>query len=134
MRWIRPGVFPRRGMAEAAAEMRPKIEEWPFSKSIYRDAALRLLDFQGHLSHGVGMAVHDARDYHRFPLRPGTVFALDPQMWIPEESLYIRVEDTIVITEDGYENLTVSAPLELDDVERTIRDAGMIQRYPPVSG
>jgi Xaa-Pro aminopeptidase len=48
---------------------------------------------------------------------PGTVFAVDPQMWIPEEKLYIRVEDTVVVTEDGIEVLTQGAPLELDDVE-----------------
>lgn len=42
-------------------------------------------------------------------------------MWIPEECLYIRVEDTVVVTEDGIENLTAAAPLELDDVEALMR-------------
>lgn len=133
LRHIRPGVSPGRVMEEAAAVMRPKIERTRFSKPCYREGALRLLDFPGHFSHPVGMAVHDVGDYHRHPLRPGTVFALDPQMWIPGEQLYIRVEDTIAITDDGYENLTADAPLELDEVERTVQQGGLLQAYPPLS-
>jgi Xaa-Pro aminopeptidase len=49
------------------------------------------------------------------------VFAVDPQMWVPEEKLYIRVEDTIAVTDSGIENFTRAAPLELDDVEAAMR-------------
>lgn len=118
---IRPGVTPDQVMDEAAAEMRRVWENWRFSKDIYREGARRTLEFRGHLSHPVGMAVHDDGDYRHRPLRPGTVFSVDPQMWIPEERLYIRVEDTVVVTEGGVENLTAAAPLELDDVEALIR-------------
>ena len=81
------------------------------------------------LSHPVGMAVHDDGRYHHRPLVPGTAFAVDPQMWIPEERLYIRVEDTVVVTADGIENLTSAAPLELDEVEAVMRDGGMQLPY-----
>jgi len=90
-------------MDEAAEEMKEVWENWKFSKDIYREGARRTLEFRGHLSHPVGMAVHDDGGYHHRPLVPGTVFAVDPQMWIPEERLYIRVEDTVVVTEDGIE-------------------------------
>lgn len=46
----------------------------------------------------------------------------DPQMWVPEERLYIRVEDAIVVTENEVKVLTGSAPLELDDVESIMRE------------
>jgi Xaa-Pro aminopeptidase len=128
---IRPGEMASAIMLEAAAKMKPIVETWEFSKPIYRDAARRTLDFQGHLSHGVGMAVHDVGDYTSEVLRPGVVFALDPQMWIPEEQLYIRVEDTVAVTKDGVENLTQLAPLELDDVERVMTEEGMLQSFPP---
>lgn len=113
--------MPDQVMDEAAAEMRRVWEKWEFSKEIYREGARRTLEFRGHLSHPVGMAVHDVGEYHHRPLQPGTVFSVDPQMWIPEERLYIRVEDTVVVTEDGIKNLTAAAPLELDDVEALIR-------------
>ena len=122
---IRPGVTPEQVMDEAAMEMRGVWEDWPFSKADYREGARKTLEFRGHLSHPVGMAVHDDGGYKGRPLVPGTVFAVDPQMWIPEERLYIRVEDTVVVTEEGIENLTAAAPLELDDVERWMREAAM---------
>ncbi|HOU12651.1 MAG TPA: Xaa-Pro peptidase family protein [Anaerolineae bacterium] len=126
---LRPGVMPDQVMDEAAATMRPLWERWPFSKESHREGARRTLEFRGHLSHPVGMAVHDDGDYLRRPLLPGTVFAVDPQMWIPEEKLYIRVEDTVVVTATGIEILTAAAPLELDDVEALMRDEATTLPY-----
>jgi Xaa-Pro aminopeptidase len=119
---IRPGVTPDQVMDEAAEVMQEIWANWEFSKDVYREGARRTLEFRGHLSHPVGMAVHDDGGYHHRPLVPGTVFSVDPQMWIPEERLYIRVEDTVVVTDDGIENLTSAAPLELDDVEALMRE------------
>jgi len=114
--------MPNQVMDEAAEEMKKVFSNWKFSKDIYKEGARRTLEFRGHLSHPVGMVVHDDGGYYHRPLVPGTVFSVDPQMWIPEEKLYIRVEDTVVVTEDGIENFTSDAPLELDDVETLMRD------------
>ncbi len=119
---IRPGVTPEQVMDEAAIMMRDVWAAWPFSKEVYREGARRTLEFRGHLSHPVGLAVHDDGSYYGRPLVPGTVFTVDPQMWIREENLYIRVEDTLVVTEDGIEIFTAAAPLELDDVEMLMRE------------
>jgi Xaa-Pro aminopeptidase len=108
-------------LAEAAAEMAKVVARTTFSKPAYESAARRTLEFKGHLSHPVGMAVHDVGNYQAQPLQPGVVFAVDPQMWVPEEKLYIRVEDTIAVTDSGIENFTRAAPLELDDVEAAMR-------------
>jgi hypothetical protein len=43
-------------------------------------------------------------------------------MWVPEERLYIRCEDTVAVTAGGIENFTCSAPLDLDDVEKLMRE------------
>jgi len=51
-------------------------------------------------------------------------------MWVPEEKLYLRYEDTIVVTEDGNENFTDFLPSELDDLESLVREKGMLQSYP----
>ena len=128
---LRPGVTPDQVMDEAAEEMRKVWEGWQFSKDVFKEGARRTLEFRGHLSHPVGMAVHDDGEYYHRPLLPGTVFAVDPQMWIPEERLYIRVEDTVAITQDGVDNLTHDAPLELADVEALIRDMGTQLPFAP---
>jgi len=121
---IRPGVTAAQIHQECAAHMAPLIQNMHWTKPSFKHAAEETLRFQGHLSHGVGMAVHDAGNYQTGVLRPGMVFAVDPQMWVKEEALYIRVEDTVVVTEKGVENLTAQAPLELDAVEWMIREAG----------
>lgn len=117
---MRPGVLPAQILDETAAAMKNVIEATSFSKPVYANAAREALKYSGHLSHPVGMCVHDVGKYWDRPTQPGLAIAIDPQMWIPEERLYIRVEDTVVVTEDGIENLTELAPLELDDLEALV--------------
>ncbi len=125
---IRPGVTGNQIMEGARAEMEEVLKNTKFSKPIYEKAARSTY---GHMSHGVGMDVHDVGN-SRGPLKPGMVFAVDPQMRVREENLYIRIEDTVLITEDGVEILTGNAPWELDDVEKLMKEEGMLQKYSPV--
>jgi Xaa-Pro aminopeptidase len=63
------------------------------------------------------------------PLVPGLVFSIDPQMWVPEVDMYVRVEDTVLVTADGVEVMTSAAPLALDDVEALMAEPepGLVQ-------
>ncbi len=122
-----PGVTPDEVLAGAADAMRARIRETQFSKPQYREAAEAALEFKGHLSHPVGMAVHDVGDYRSRPLAPGLVFSVDPMLWVPDERLYIRVEDTVLVTDSGVENLTGFVPLDLDEVEMEMRKPGLLQ-------
>lgn len=131
LRRLRPNATASRVLQESAAEMEKVLDGWKFSKPIYEQGARNLLKFRGHLSHGVGMAVHDVGRYQASPLAPGMVFAVDPQMFVPEEKLYIRIEDTVAITDTGVENLTGAAPIDLDAVERLMREPGIVQAFPP---
>jgi Xaa-Pro aminopeptidase len=126
---IRPGAIPSEILADAAGAMRERIADTSFSKPAYREACQGALEFAGHLSHSVGMAVHDVGTYSDGPLEPGLVFSVDPMIWVPEEQLYVRVEDTVAVTEDGVENLTGFVPLELDDVERTMAEPGLLELW-----
>lgn len=132
LKLIRPGLTPDRILSEAAEEMKIVIDTTSFSKPIYEQSARRALDFKGHLSHPVGMSVHDVGSYKGKPLEPGVVLTLDPMIWVPEEKRYIRVEDTLLITETGFENLTQSASLELEDVEEVMKSDGMLQGHPSI--
>lgn len=125
---IRPGVTTDQIMQEVLAEMDEVLRNTTFSKPIYEKAARNT---KGHFTHSVGMSVHDVGDYDCGPLRPGMVFAVDPQIRVQEEKLYIRIEDTVVVTQKGVEVLTAPAPWELDEVERLIREHGILQERPP---
>jgi Xaa-Pro aminopeptidase len=116
--------------AEAAEPMRRFVEATHWSKPIYRAAALKLLASKRPLSHGVGMPVHESAGWADRPMEEGLVFAVDPELVVPEEQLYIRVEDTVVVLKDGIENLTASCPREMDDVERVMTQTGIIQNHP----
>ena len=118
-------IQPKRRVSELAQQAADEADtvwsDWPWSKPEYRAAARTMIDSEVAFTHPVGMAVHDVGEYKQDALQPGLVFALDPQMWVPEEQLYIRVEDTIVITPDGAESVTKDAPLELGEVERIVQ-------------
>ena len=123
---IAPGRTPDEIMDGAAEAMRARIDATSWSRPHYRVAVEEALAFRGHLSHPVGMAVHDVGDYRGRPLEPGLVFAVDPMIWVPEERLYVRVEDTIAVTDDGIENLTGFVPRAMDDVERLQAEPGLL--------
>ena len=76
------------------------------------------------LGHNVGMEVHDVRSSTP-TLEPGQVFTIEPAMQIPEEHIGIRLEDMILITEDGYENLSGFVPIEIAEIEKTMARHGL---------
>lgn len=109
----------------AADRMRLYIDAMKFGDDQEERGVRATLTFHKHLTHGVGMSCHDHGYWGDEPLKPGAVIALDPQLWIPEKQVYIRVEDTVAVTKEGVENFTASAPLELDDMERMIGTSGL---------
>ena len=73
------------------------------------------------------MAVHDVGNYRDRKLQPGMVFSIDPMIWVPEEELFVRMEDVVVVTDNGVENLSANLAIEMDDIERLIREEGIVQ-------
>jgi Xaa-Pro aminopeptidase len=126
---LKPGAMAADIVAEAARIMAGVVQKTNFSKEIYQQAAERGLKAKHPLSHPVGLSVHDGSPYKHKPLEPGVVLSVDPMMTVPEEELYIRCEDTVLITEDGIENLTGAAPLDADDIEATMKEDGRFPLY-----
>jgi Xaa-Pro aminopeptidase len=82
--------------------------------------------------HWLGLDVHDVGSYYSNgdsrPLEPGMVLTVEPGIYVsaddaqaPERfrGLGIRIEDDILVTADGHENLTAAIPKTVDDVEAT---------------
>ena len=131
-KYIKPGVTSNEVLDKAAADMKQYLVGKNFENPTHLKAVQEGIKFRGHFQHPVGMAVHDVGRIHNLPLQPGMVFTIDPMIWIPEERLYIRIEDVAVITEDGVENLSSFVPSKIEDVERTIGEPGVIQFSAPL--
>lgn len=127
---IRAGKTKDQVLAEAADRMQPIVEKWKWSKRVYKAGAIKLLESKRPLSHGVGMPVHESAPWADRPMEAGLVFAVDPELVIPEEEIYVRVEDTVVVTVEGIENLTASCPREIAEIEQMVGRDGMLQRFP----
>jgi Xaa-Pro aminopeptidase len=69
------------------------------------------------LSHSVGLNVHDPADYTQ-PLQPGMVVTIEPGIYIPEEKIGVRIEDDILVTQDGNELLSRRLPRAVDEIEK----------------
>jgi Xaa-Pro aminopeptidase len=50
------------------------------------------------------------------------MFTIEPALTIPDERIYIRLEDAIVITETGYENMSGFVPVEIEAIERLMQE------------
>lgn len=59
------------------------------------------------ISHGLGVDVHDSLGGYKY-LEPGMVLTVEPGIYIPEENLGVRIEDNILITDKGHDNLSSS--------------------------
>jgi Xaa-Pro aminopeptidase len=69
------------------------------------------------LGHHVGLSVHDANDPTR-PLAAGMIITIEPGIYIPEESLGVRIEDMVLVTETGGKLLSSSLPRDPAEIER----------------
>ncbi len=68
-------------------------------------------------SHFLGLDTHDVGLFHQ-PIQAGMVFTCEPGIYIPEEGLGIRLEDDLVVQDNGVPfNLMQSIPIEIDEIE-----------------
>ncbi|WZO99973.1 Xaa-Pro aminopeptidase [Isosphaeraceae bacterium EP7] len=71
------------------------------------------------LGHYLGMDVHDVGDRTK-PLSAGSVFTIEPGLYIPSEAIGVRIEDDYLVNESGLEKLSRAIPSEPDAVEKSI--------------
>jgi Xaa-Pro aminopeptidase len=136
---VRPGIKFRDIHAEAMRVIAEKTAEWGLLPVAAEESLLP--DNQFHrrymvhgTSHHLGIDVHDCAAARREMyldgvLEPGMVFTIEPGLYfqpddltVPEEyrGIGVRIEDDILVTEDGAENLSVNIPRTADAVEAWI--------------
>lgn len=117
LRAVRPGAFLARQIPGSLHQM-----------AVARFAELRLgpqrkplSEFFPHgIGHHLGLDVHDLSD-SMAPLAPGMVITVEPGVYLPQEGIGIRIEDDVLVTENGCEVLSRSLPKEVHEVEAAVR-------------
>ncbi|MGX5915096.1 Xaa-Pro aminopeptidase [Aliidiomarina sp. Khilg15.8] len=85
--------------------------------------------FMHGLGHWIGLDVHDVGSYQTSgkarALKAGMVLTIEPGLYIPRDTdcapeyqgVGVRIEDDILVTKDGHENLTASVPVTIEEIE-----------------
>lgn len=133
LKYIRPGVTSDFVLDSAARDMQRYLDGKTFENPAHLKAVREGLEFRGHFQHPVGMAVHDVGLVRGVNLQPGMVFTIDPMIWIHEERLYVRMEDVVVVTAGGVENLSAFVPSTADEIERAMAEPGLVQLRPALA-
>ncbi|MGQ4510143.1 aminopeptidase P family protein [Dermabacteraceae bacterium P13147] len=114
-----------------------KLDEWDLlpcsqEESLSPDGQFHRRYMVHGTSHHLGMDVHDCAQARRemyldAELEPGMVFTIEPGLYfmendltVPEEmrGIGVRIEDDVLVTEDGVENLSAAIPRTPDEIER----------------
>jgi Xaa-Pro aminopeptidase len=107
---LKPGVVLRDYEKQMEEFVGEKLRELGLIKTIERESVR--FYFPHATSHFLGLDTHDAGDYEH-PLEPGVVLAVEPGIYIPAEAIGVRIEDNVVITEDGCQVLSERLPRSL---------------------
>ena len=120
---LRPGILPKAWQKQAEAQMteellrlgllrprdvkkQPADSDWPAVKKYFMHG----------LGHPIGLDVHDVGDTTK-PMQSGWVMTVEPGIYIPEEKLAVRLENTVVVTDGEPINLMADIPIEADEIE-----------------
>ena len=126
-------------LKDAVTKMDAVLASYTFTNPKYKEAATRFVENyrtratanggRSSLGHMVGMEVHDVTVPFD-ELKPGMIFTIEPALTIPEDRVYIRLEDVILITPTGYENMSDFVPMEVAAIEKLMAETGFAEKRP----
>jgi Xaa-Pro aminopeptidase len=131
---IRVHATAREILAAAVPKMDAIMASFTFTDPKIKAAATAFVEgYRGRmanarsLGHWVGMEVHDVSAGLPNPptYEPGMIFTIEPAMQIEDERLGLRLEDMILITDTGYENMSAFVPVEIEAIEKLMKEPGL---------
>jgi len=91
-----------------STDIKNQNPDWPAYKKYFMHGT----------SHFLGLDTHDVGLFNE-PIQAGMVFTCEPGIYIPEEGIGIRIEDDLVVTNEGKPfNLMANIPIEVDHIEQ----------------
>ena len=74
------------------------------------------------VAHHLGLDVHDLSDRYS-PFQAGMILTCEPAIYIQDEDLGIRLENNILITDDGPIDLAADMAIEIDEIEAMMQES-----------
>ena len=108
---IKPGLPVSEYALESDRIMKRALQSIGLLDNLNDEATFRKY-FPHAISHGLGVDTHDSLGKPR-TLEPGMVLTVEPGIYIPEEKIGVRIEDDILVTENGHRNLSKKLPTGL---------------------
>lgn len=90
------------------------------------------------IGHPMGMDIHEEDPTYNAEFKPGMIVTVEPGIYlskynqsIPEEfaGIAVRIEDDVLVTENGYEVLTKNTPKEVDEIEELMKDKTILSNH-----
>jgi len=123
---VRPGVT----LAEVHRVAMDVIDEAGYGKYFIHGISHSINGGSGYTPTAIGLLI--TGQYGKYPMNryyaadnplvPGSVFTIEPGIYIPEKNIGIRIEDDILVTEDGFEVLTAGSPKEVEEIEKLMTE------------
>ncbi len=112
MAMVKPGVM----IAELNQFAKTELANGLLKLGMIQDAAEIDKYYYHSVSHYLGLDVHDVGTY-QVPLVAGMVVTIEPGLYVETEGIGIRIEDDVLVTKDGYRNLSEAIDKEISDIE-----------------
>jgi Xaa-Pro aminopeptidase len=127
---IQVHMTPKDVTVEAVKKMDAIMASYRFTDPAIKTAATTFVEMYrsfrgGGLGHNVGLEVHDVGGLQAPTFEPGRIFTIEPEMRLEGEHQGVRLEDMILITDRGYENLSAFVPIEIADIEKLMAEPGL---------
>ncbi len=120
IKWLKPGISVK------------EVNDWGHLQAFGR---MKSLGYKGELSddrfyggHHLGFDVHDVGSY-KVPLTAGMVLTVDTGIYLRDWGIALRVEDDVLITNDGCINLSENIPSEIADIEALMESGKQKKSY-----